>query len=381
MNILVNRTNTENKGAELMLYAVLKELERVHPDATVILPYTGFKEGLSYIQTPIKLLFREGKWLYDILDKAYLLRIGRKLSMPLVYFTDMQAVDNIDYFIDAGGFQFSDQIGYKINTAERWEKMLSTYKEHGTKIIFLPQAFGPFKQKKGHDLMRVICKYSDLVFARENISYKYLVECGVSKENISVAPDFTLPVHGDCPQQYKRLKNGVAIIPNLRMVDKGILSYSAYIKVMENLVAQCENAGHTAFLLNHEGKNDENVCRRIATELNDKIEVVTGLNALEVKGLLGECYAVISSRFHGVASSLSQAIPVLATSWSHKYELLFNDFGVKDAVIDVTDDKYLQKLPIVLDKRANAEYRELLHSSHKVIADKIAEMWVKVWNI
>lgn len=381
MNILINRTNTENKGAELMLYAVLKELERIHPDANVILPYTGFEEGLSYIQTSIKLLFRKGKWLYDILDKSYLLRIGKKLSLPLLYFTDMHAVKNINYFIDAGGFQFSDQIGYRINTPKRWEKILSTYKKQGTKIIFLPQAFGPFKKEIGKNLMRIICKYSDLVFARDEISYQYLMECGINRNNIYIAPDFTLFVHGYCPKQYEHLKNGVAIIPNLRMVDKGIVAYNEYIKVMENLINQCKKAGHQAFLLNHEGKDDEKLCLRIVEELTDRIEIVTGLNALEVKGVIENCYAVISSRFHGVASALSQAVPVLATSWSHKYELLFKDYKIKDAIINIGDESYLQKLSMILDEKANVKYRELLHKSHATITNQITDMWKCVWNI
>jgi polysaccharide pyruvyl transferase WcaK-like protein len=195
MNILVNRTNTENKGAELMLYAVLQELERIHPDATVILPYTGFKEGLSYIRTPVKMLFRKGKRLYDILDKSYLLRISRKLLMPLTFFTDMYPVEGIDYFIDAGGFQFSDQIGYRINTPERWERLLKSYKKQGTKIVFLPQAFGPFKKETGKELMRVICKFADLIFSREEVSYKYITECGVNSDNIDIAPDFPANVN------------------------------------------------------------------------------------------------------------------------------------------------------------------------------------------
>lgn len=381
MNILINRTNTNNKGAELMLYAVLHELEQKYPDANVILPYTGFSEGLSYIKTSVKLIFRNGKWLYDLFDKSYLLKIGRRISMPLTYFSDMYPVKDIDYFLDAGGFQFSDQIGYHINTPERWGKMLDFYKRQGTKMIFLPQAFGPFNKETGKRLMLTIGKYSDLIFARENISYQYLIDCGLNKDNIRIAPDFTLPVKGNFPQGYNDFKNGVAIIPNLRMVDKGVVTYGQYLKIMENIVCLCKDYGHKAFLLNHEGKNDEKICFKIAKQLSENVRVVTGLNALEVKGLIGGCYAVISSRFHGVASSLSQSIPVLATSWSHKYELLFKNFGVNDGVIDIKDDTYMQKISRLLDERENSEYRALLKLNNDAIAARIDEMWEKVWSI
>ena len=38
MNIFIDGIGTHNKGAELMLYAVLQELERKLPNANVLLP-------------------------------------------------------------------------------------------------------------------------------------------------------------------------------------------------------------------------------------------------------------------------------------------------------------------------------------------------------
>lgn len=381
MNILVNRTNSKNKGAELMLYAILQELERKHPDALVILPYNGYDEGLTYIKTPIKMMFRRGKPLYDFLNRTHVLSVANKLHLPTTYFTDMYPVNNIDYFIDAGGFQFSDQIGYRTNTPQRWEGMLRTYKQNGTKIVFLPQAFGPFKESTGGKLINIICKYSDIIFAREEVSFNNIANSGAKTDFVSISPDFTAPVKGTFPLGYEQFKGGIAIIPNMRMVDKGIVEFDHYIRVMQEIIKLCIKSGHETFLLNHEGRGDEMICKKIAAGLKNRIGIATGLNALEVKGLIGECYAVISSRFHGVASSLSQTIPVLATSWSHKYELLFKDFGISGSVIDVNTHNYTDKLPLILDERQNAGFRHTLSTNLPTIKNQISQMWDKVWAL
>lgn len=381
MNILVNRTNSINKGAELMLYAILQELERKYPDALVILPYNGYDEGLNYIKTPIKMMFRRGKSIYDFLNWTHLLGVANKLHFPTTYFTDMFPVSNIDYFIDAGGFQFSDQIGYKTNTPQRWEGLLQTYKQNGAKIIFLPQAFGPFKESTGKKLINIICEYSDVVFAREEVSFNNIANSGAKTNVVSISPDFTALVNGTFPSGYEHLKGGVAIIPNMRMVDKGIVEYSHYVSVMQEIIKRCIENGHETFLLNHEGKSDEMICKKIAAGLENRTQIVSGLNALEVKGLIEKCYAVISSRFHGVASSLSQRVPVLATSWSHKYELLFKDFGISGSVIDVNGHDYVDKLSLILDKGQNASFRHTLSTNLPIIKDQISLMWEKVWSI
>ena len=48
MKIVLSGVETNNKGAELMLYAILQEIERKYPTATVYLPYNGIRQGEGY---------------------------------------------------------------------------------------------------------------------------------------------------------------------------------------------------------------------------------------------------------------------------------------------------------------------------------------------
>lgn len=105
------------------------------------------------------------------------------------------------------------------------------------------------------------------------------------------------------------------------------------------------------------------------------------MNALEVKGLIANSYMVISSRFHGVASALNSAVPCLATSWSHKYEMRFKDFGQENCVLD------LQNFPLTLgqirpflDSETNHQIREQLIGAKRKITLETNAMWETIWN-
>ncbi len=61
---------------------------------------------------------------------------------------------------------------------------------------------------------------------------------------------------------------------------------------------------------------------------------------------------VVSSRFHGCVSALSQAVPCLATGWSHKYQALFDDFGLPEGLLQPVDpDTAVLRLESMLAQR------------------------------
>lgn len=135
-------------------------------------------------------------------------------------------------------------------------------------------------------------------------------------------------------------------------------------------------------ILNHEGKDDEDLAFQIQKEVNGEIEVVTGLNALEVKGLISSAYLVISSRFHGVASTLNTCVPCLATSWSHKYAELFRDFGQEDCVLPLDNiDIAQQKIKDFMSEKKNAEIRKALQKVSPKIQADTKRMWEEVWKL
>jgi colanic acid/amylovoran biosynthesis protein len=383
MNILINGTNTYNKGAELMLYAVLQELERISPDVNVLFPLCGLPEGVSYIQTSLNFKQRNIPSIAKVFMKLKGPGVLRRIfHIPYAYTTNRYAMRGLDIVLDAGGFQFSDQWTASNTDVALWDNYLYRLKKQGTKVIYLPQAFGPFETKNGKRLVAILNRYADCIIAREQISYNYVINAGVNENKVLLYPDFTSLVDGIFPARFEGLKGGIALIPNMRMIDRGSMSIDNYIDMFVQVTNETKKIHKPVFLLNHEGKKDFLLCQAINERLSEKIQVASNMNALEVKGLISQCYMTFSSRFHGVASSLNTGVPCLATSWSHKYEMLFKDFDMEDCVVDLCDKKQLfLKIQQFLGESYNKLIRKKLNKAIVQIKNKNKEMWTEVWKI
>lgn len=375
MRIQIDETNTRNKGAELMFYAALEEIERKFPNATVI--YNSEHGRIKNFQTGMHL--KQRYWLTHF---RFGVRVLNKLKIPHEYFTNHYPQKKIDLVLDAGGFRLSDQWNYSLKHIDRLESYYKFLKEQGTTVIFLPQAFGPFQTKSGQRSVELLNRYADLVFVRESISWQYLHDAGADMKKMLLYPDFTPLVKGVVPEKYKSLKGKVCVIPNSRMVTHTKHGEDKYLSFIEQIINHIYGLGKDVFLLNHEAEDDLNLCRMIAEHLKKSIQIVTDLNAKEVKGVIGSSSIVISSRFHGVASALNQGVPCLATSWSHKYKLLFDDYGQDDKILSVEDhmNHTLQRIDHIMDQNIHAEISGQLEKQTQLIKNKNTEMWEKVWN-
>lgn len=383
MRIVLSGIETNNKGAELMLYAILQEIERKFPKAEVYVPVFAINQGLNYIHTRLTLKEKPFASLIRILHKLRVYSVCRKLHIPYHFFYDTRSIKNTDYFIDGSGFAFSDQWKFNTETIKIWEYHLRKYREQGTKIIFLPQAFGPINLPNTKKIIGILSQYADLIMPRERVSLNYLLqESNVNKSKIKLFTDFTSLVKGNIPARYEYLRNGVCIIPNLRMIDKGVISLNSYLELLRRIAQSINEKGYVIYLLNHEGEGDERLAYKCKEQLNFPIEVISGLNALEVKGLISTSYLCISSRFHGVASALNSGVPCLATSWSHKYAELFNDYGMTECVLDLSNqESCLNKINDFLSESKNSQIREKLKAQIPLIQDETKAMWECIWKV
>lgn len=380
MKIVLSGVETNNKGAELMLYAILQEIERKFPDAKVYIPHSRCLQGLSYIKT--SLTFRYTPFS-KLIDSLRISRLLLKLHLPVAFLECTSIKRDANWFIDGSGFVFSDQWNPSKDNVRKWEIVLRPLHKRGCKIVFLPQAFGPFEQMNSRKQLSLLSECANLILPREEISYNYLEKSGiVDMRKVTIFPDFTSLVEGVFPVKYDYLKGGICVIPNYQMMDKGKIKYEEYIKLLTAMIIEGKKSGHPVYLLNHEGVHDENLCYKCCQSLKGGIDVVTGLNALEVKGLIGSAYIVITSRFHGLASALNGCVPSLATSWSHKYEELFKDYGMEGYLLPLDDTiKAINRMKELLQPEENLRVRKELEAKVRIQRSLTREMWNNIWNI
>lgn len=383
MKIVLSGVETINKGAELMLYAILQEIERKFPDAIVYIQPDSIPQGFDYIETKLVLIDKPIAYVRRFARKFRLFSILKLFHISWIPFEDIYAIRDADFFLDDGGFSITDKWKITDYVLKIRELIYKRQSRQNTKIVFLPQAFGPFEMNNTKKNVLLLNKYATCVMAREEVSYNYLKESKlIAMDKVRMFPDFTSLVHGYLPEKYDFLRDAVCIIPNVRMLDMENLAYEDYFKFIQIICKETINAGFRPYLLNHEGTEDGKLARRFQTDLGIDIAIVDGLNALQIKGVISSARLVVTSRFHGVASALNSCVPCLATSWSHKYAELFKDYGQSDCVLSPTNlNNTSIKIRQYLTDDINAKVREQLKEIQPLMRAKAREMWDYVWAL
>ncbi|OKY24647.1 MULTISPECIES: polysaccharide pyruvyl transferase family protein [Thalassotalea] len=368
-----------NKGAELMLCAIHQKIMELWPDAEIALApnvNSSYMDRAKYGAWQ-KLSLR--KYPFDFNRLTYVLPpFIRKALKKWGIITEA----DIDIIFDASGFAYGDQwntvmLEHALAEASRMHK-------HNKKYVFLPQAFGPFTQAKNQQLIKSSMNKASLVCSREETSYAHLTRLTGELPNISVYPDFTNALVGAIPEYYDRENFQVCLIPNNNMVNKRNPNKqwaSSYINFFVLAAEHAINLGFKPYILNHEGVDDLDICRQINNKLDMPLEVISEPDPIKVKGLIGGAKLIICSRFHGCVSALSQSVPCIGTSWSHKYEQLFSEYGVPEFLISSNFQPEQMKGLMKKCLCDNQDVVDVLNERSKHYKSKTDEMWHEVQRV
>lgn len=364
-----------NKGAELMLHAVIQKLEQDIPEAKIVLdpkpssPYEK-RAKLGALQ---KLSFR--KLFIDLNQVSYWLPKRLRDSLRKKWGIVMEA--DIDLVLDASGFAYGDQFRPIII-----QQMCSEVKRaarNGKKYVLLPQALGVFSRTKDVERLKSALPKATLVFPREQSSFDNVTQLVGDLEHIQQFPDFTNLVKGILPEYFVDGQKKVLIIPNSNMIssrNKNKTWLKSYVTILSRCVEAVKERGYVPVLLNHEGKDDEAICREIIASVGE-LELIEEADPLKVKGIIGASKGIICSRFHGCVSALTQGIPSLGTSWSHKYERLYEEYGVSNCLIqpDSSAEELSAQVELLLSGGASPDEGKIEH--YKSLT---SQMWQTIYN-
>ncbi|MFS1899395.1 polysaccharide pyruvyl transferase family protein [Vibrio cyclitrophicus] len=370
MNIEIAGIGAPNKGAELMLVAVMDVLQEKYPNARFVLePYTDYKFRYKHG------CYQKSWFTFKDIQVGNLLTfLPKKIRERFGIILDSE----IDIILDASGFAYGDQWGER-KAKTRLSKYLSHWKGKGKKVIMLPQALGPFTSQALKVEMENIFKHCDIAFARDDMSFEY--SNGLKVGNIHQAPDFTNICKGYLPRDLVNHELDICFIPNAKMLSMTVSHVSDnYINSLVDAIKQTQKIGRKPFLLVHEGIGDYEIAKAINEELEDKIEIFQYEDPKEIKGIIGKSNLVISSRFHGVVSSLSQGVPCIATGWSHKYQMLMNDYGCGNYLVDNKSTLVDLVIELTTDEKFKV-CKEIIDENSVIQKSLTNEMWKKVFNI
>ena len=287
--------------------------------------------------------------------------------------------------IDSSGFAYGDFWGYE-KAGLRLANQVKKWKRQGKKVVMLPQAFGPFTDPKLRQKMATILKHADLIFARDKYSYDYLTEVSPADSGkVHQFPDFTNLGEGIVPANFDNKKHQVAVIPNIKMLEADMFeSAKDYHDLLVLFINEIRSYNLNPYFLLHEGNRDKRIVEDVNKLLSTPVPVVEEEDPFVIKGVIKASYAVIGSRFHGLVSSLSQAIPSLCVGWSHKYEALFNDYNFPEGLLSAgAPDEALikEKMKLILDKDEREGLLKKLESASQEQKQLTAKMWEKVFEV
>lgn len=348
MIIKIEDAGFVNKGATLMLFAIIDKLKNLYGSDLICV--VDDEIGNRFEKASLN-LYQEGD--FQRFRIPNLIPTSQMLKYNLVNPKDIKLV------LNASGFSLGDQ--WQPYPKEFFTKKLNSYpiyKKNGAKIIYLPQAYGPFTTSSLINHIRKIEIYVDLFYARDVPSFNYLKNQFLNNDNIIHAPDFTNIYEVKKNNYYN---NYFVIIPNHRIIEKTKIANKNYTEVLKHAAIMAYSRGLKILFLNHEGILDRKIIDEVVQMLDFKVKIEDCLPPDQIKAIIKAAFAVMSSRYHGVVSALSQGIPVAVMGWSHKYEELMKDYNAEEFLIncDLTKET-IGKLEKILNSKENDKIRKTL---------------------
>jgi colanic acid/amylovoran biosynthesis protein len=337
MIVEIKGVEFENKGAHLMLCAIVDQLKVIFPSAQIALTpnkKADFLHRCSFAAWQ-KLALRKN--IVDLNSVSYWLPVGFRRWLRR---WGMVTEADIDVILDASGFSYSDQWPSTIRIYHL-KNELQRFAKKGKPYIFMPQAFGPFSDAASIKRIARSFPLASMVNAREQSSFESLHHITGDQPNLRQHGDFTNLVQG-IPPKDGNLKSYACIIPNKNMVSHRNINQAwldRYEPMLIEAIAHYRQRGLRPVFLNHEGLEDRNLISSINRQLVEPLAVIEEDDPLVIKGIITSASAVFCSRYHGCVSALSSGIPCIGTSWSHKYEALYQDYGVSNFLLDADADE------------------------------------------
>ena len=337
------------------------------------------------------------------------------LRNPLLMRRKLCAYNEADFVIHLGLDHFSDNGGFI--TVFEHSKEIIIASLMNKPIVLFAQSPGPFQGKLSSWLARKAMFCADLVIVREDVSLQILNEAGI-KNRIKVTADpafllspsstarinsiFKKEIGSNCiagvngtvglvVSGYNTLSLSpnkswifslinelystiLFILPDILVdkylrVSKKIFDYFTYTEatscspeIVQLIDLLIENFDVNVLLIPHARGGsmikDVEVLEgyQQVVKYKEKVKVIRGdYSPDEIKGIIGRCDLLISTKMHACIAAISQGIPTIAIAWSHKYRGIMRSVGQEEYVVSnsIETQEIIQKVKKAWDLRIN----------------------------
>lgn len=344
-----------NRGAELLARATIHKIRTSFPEAKFCTRMSVSKEELKHLG------------IQTFLPKK---RRLRKAITALIRGEKFARESQVRFILDLSGFAYGDFWGSRKahqRLGKNWKQWNSTKKP----LFILPQAFGPFTDSGFLEDLKPALEYATSVYPRDQESANYLKS--QLSINTTTCPDITFAFDAHIEAKIESTEYCI-LIPNSKMLDSQQTSRIDYVASFRNWIQQAKRTNIEPILLCHEGIKDLELCEEMARE--SSCTVLAPSNALEIKGILKNAAFVVTSRYHGLISSLIYSVPVIAYGWSHKYEEVMKEFELEHMLISNNSKlSHIQTFEQLLDPKSRTETSDKISKHLPAVQQKVERMW------
>jgi len=362
---LVRGIGSHNGGAELLLRATADRLPST---------WMPIADGR---RTSGELLERwnVGKF-WDIAKLGVARSAGWDLApRALAKRTGLYSDRHIDAVLDASGFFLSDQ--WSATAIARDAQTFARLARRGTPIVMLPQAFGPFEKPEVAAAARNLLQTTQLIFARDSVSLGHLKKLLGNDSRLRKAPDITIALDvGHEPEQ----SNVIGIVPNVNIPSRSSEpdARQQYVSALAAMCALVRERGYEPVLFAHSSHGDPSIVTEVRS-VDPTVREFNPRDGVESKKFIGSCAGIIAGRYHAIVSALSQGVPAVAHSWSHKYGELLDDFDVDRGLADPNSAQ--ESVAVLDDIMSDAGYGDRLTAARARLRQTVEQAWGEVLSV
>jgi colanic acid/amylovoran biosynthesis protein len=155
-----------------------------------------------------------------------------------------------------------------------------------------------------------------------------------------------------------------------------------YVDFLDRLLDTLPIHGFQPVIVLHDRFEDQALLGMIASR-HAAIPALRHDDSTALKGILSQAAIVVGSRYHALASAMSQGVPAIGCGWSHKYSALFEDFGAPEFLLsDIGDIEALDRLlSIMSDPAVRRSAHQALVARSSALQIMSEAMWAEVEDL